>query len=609
MSDSRSDAPSRTPDPFAPDDDTLELMPARMVNEYAYCPRLFYLEHVLTEFQDNGDTVDGRYQHRRVDRPRGKLPDPPVDESANGGPNGATKTAASVSTVLTDDDASDVEDVLGSVKGTAATQIMLSAPRLGAIAKVDMIEHEDGVVVPVDYKRGRKPDIPEGAYEPERVQVCLQALILRENGFTCDHGEIYFVESKERVRVELTDELIQRTHEHLRSARELTRSGTIPPPLVDSPKCPRCSLVGICLPDETNFLSAHRSGVRAQEVRRLIPERSDAKPLCLQTQGLHVGKSGQVIQIREKGKVVHQARLMDVSQLVLVGNVQVSTQLVQDLCRQDIPITYFSYGGWFNGMTTGAGGRNVLLRKRQFEASTEPELCLHVAQRFVRGKILNARTLLRRNHRNLPPESLRELSRLSMAAGRTRDLDSLLGIEGAAAKLYFSHFGELLQSTALGDLPGFDFQGRNRRPPRDPVNCLLSFTYALLTKDVTVTCRSVGFDPFVGFFHQIRPGRPALALDLMEEFRPLICDSVVLQVIRTREITESDFVVRGGACALTPAGRRTLMNAYERRMEASVTHPIFKYAMSYRRVLEIQARLLARYLTGETTEYPPFRTR
>ena len=137
----------------------------------------------------------------------------------------------------------------------------------------------------------------------------------------------------------------------------------------------------------------------------------------------------------------------------------------------------------------------------------------------------------------------------------------------------------------------------------------MSFTYSLLTKDVTVTCQSVGFDPFVGFFHQIRPGRPALALDLMEEFRPLICDSVVLQVIRTREITESDFVVRGGACALTPAGRRTLMNAYERRMETSVTHPIFKYVVSYRRVLEIQARLLARYLTGETPEYPPFRTR
>ncbi len=131
----------------------------------------------------------------------------------------------------------------------------------------------------------------------------------------------------------------------------------------------------------------------------------------------------------------------------------------------------------------------------------------------------------------------------------------------------------------------------------------------MLTKDVTVTAQSVGFDPFVGFFHQLRPGRPALALDLMEEFRPLICDSVVLQVIRTRELAESDFIVRGGGCTLTPAGRRTLIGAYERRMDTTVIHPIFKYSVSYRRVLEIQARLLARYLMGEILEYPPFRTR
>ncbi|MCA9729937.1 MAG: CRISPR-associated endonuclease Cas1 [Candidatus Eisenbacteria bacterium] len=581
-----------------------------MVNEFAYCPRLFYLEYVLSEFQDNADTVEGRFRHRRVDRPSGALAVPSEsgseDASAATGESPKTPTNGSAMPL---GEASSASANGGASIDLRSTSITLSAPELGAVARIDLIEQDGNRVVPVDYKRGRKPSIPEGAYEPERVQVCLQGLILRENGYQCDHGELYFTESKERVRVEFDGDLLDRTRECLRGARELTGSGTIPPPLEDSPKCPRCSLVGICLPDETNFLSAHRSGVEASEVRRLIPERLDAKPLYLQAQGLSVGKSGQVVQIREKGKLIQQVRMLDISQVAVVGNVQVSTQLVHELCRDDIPLTYFSYGGWFNGMTTGAGGRNVQLRIRQFRAAEDAEMSLHVSQRFVRGKILNGRTLLRRNHKSLPDGVLRELSRLSMAAGRTRDLPSLLGVEGSAAKLYFSHFGDLFRTTALGDLPGFDFQGRNRRPPKDPINCLLSFAYSMLVKDVTVTCQSVGFDPFVGFFHQLRPGRPGLALDLMEEFRPLICDSVVLQVVRTREITESDFIVRGGACALTPGGRRALIGAYERRMDASVTHPIFRYVISYRRVLEVQARLLARYLTGEIPEYPPFRTR
>lgn len=591
----RSDARS-TGEPHLPAENSaraeVELLPARMINEFAYCPRLFYLEHVAKEFQDNSDTVEGRYHHRRVDRPAGglRVTRPETSPAASEAPDSSTPPS-------------------GSTPGFRGTSVMVSAPLLGAIAKVDLIEASDDRVIPVDYKRGRKPPVPEGAYEPERVQVCLQGLILREQGYRCDHGEIYFVESKERVRVEFDDALIRRTQELLKGARALADSGTIPPPLEDSPKCPRCSLVGICLPDETNFLSAHRSGVSSRGVRRLVAERSDARPLCLQAQGLRVGKKGEVVEVREDGKVIQSVRMLDVSQVMALGNVQISTQLINELCRRDVPISYFSYGGWFNGMTTGAGGRNVELRKRQFQASDDPAICLVLAQRFVRGKILNTRTLLRRNHKALDRDVLRELSRLSAGAGRTKSIDALLGVEGSAARLYFAHFGTMLRGSSPQDMPTFDFNGRNRRPPLDPVNCLLSFTYSMLTRDVTAVCHGVGLDPHVGFFHQIRPGRPGLALDLMEEFRPLVCDSVVLQVLRTGEIKGHDFLMRAGACSLTSAGRRTLIGAYERRMDASVTHPIFKYSVSYRRVLEIQTRLLARYLTGEIPEYPPFRTR
>ena len=155
----------------------------------------------------------------------------------------------------------------------------------------------------------------------------------------------------------------------------------------------------------------------------------------------------------------------------------------------------------------------------------------------------------------------------------------------------------------------FDFHGRNRRPPRDPVNALLSLAYSLLVKDLTIACYAVGFDPHMGFYHQPRFGRPALALDLMEPFRPLIADSAVLSAINTRMVTPKDFIQAGPAVSLTPEGRKNFYRAYELRMDAMVTHPLFDYRVSYRRLLEIQARLLARVLEGEIGSYPVFVTR
>jgi CRISPR-associated protein Cas1 len=155
----------------------------------------------------------------------------------------------------------------------------------------------------------------------------------------------------------------------------------------------------------------------------------------------------------------------------------------------------------------------------------------------------------------------------------------------------------------------FDFDGRNRRPPRDPVNALLSLAYSLLAKDLTIVLQAVGFDPFLGFYHRPRYGRPALALDLMEEFRPLVADSVVLNAVNTGVIQRGDFVGRGGAVSLGHAGRGRFLRVYERRMDELVTHPVFGYRISYRRVLEVQARLLGRFLAGEIPEYPGFQTR
>jgi CRISPR-associated protein Cas1 len=381
--------------------------------------------------------------------------------------------------------------------------------------------------------------------------------------------------------------------------------GQIPPPLVDSPKCPRCSLVGICLPDEVNLLAQPDDGVKRGEPRRLVPTRDDALPLYVQTQGASIGKAGEVLEIRVKGSVEQKVRLMDVSHLAVYGNVQVSTQALRELNARNIPVCYFSYGGWFHGISTSMTHKNIELRCRQFAAGMSPELGMPVARRIIYGKIKNCRTLLRRNHASPPVAVLAELDRLANTAHTARSPETLLGIEGAAARCYFGELPGMLKSRLLT----FDFRGRNRRPPRDPVNAILSFLYSLLIKQATVTALAVGFDPFLGFFHRPKYGKPALALDLAEEFRPLVADSVCVGLINNGEIGPEHLIERGGAVALTQPGRRKVIEAYERRLDTAITHPLFGYAVSYRRVMEIQARLLGRYLLGEIRSYPVFRTR
>jgi CRISPR-associated protein Cas1 len=565
-----------------------------MVNEYSYCPRLFYLEYVQGEWAHSADTLDGRLIHRRVDQAKGNMP---------------------------------ASEELDDMPKLHARSIMVGSDTLGAVARIDLIEGDDGRVVPVDYKRGAPPAIPEGAYEPERVQVCLQGLLLREHGYACDYGILYFAASQTRVTVEFTDVLVARTLELLRAARRTAETEDIPPPLVDSPKCPRCSLVGICLPDEVNLLRIgdvqpaadspqdHASsptvsitGQRA-EPRRLVPARDDHIAVYVQGHGYSVGLKGEVLEIREKGKVVREARLMEISQLSLFGNVQLTAQALRELAAREVPIVHLSYGGWLNAVTTPPPHKNIELRCRQFAAAADQAVCVRLAQAFVTGKIRNTRTLLRRNARELPEGVLYQRAIMRRRAGSAESLEQLLGIEGTAAREYFTHFVRMFKPGDDEDVPAFAFTSRNRRPPRDPVNALLSFLYALLSKEMIVTLVGVGFDPYLGFYHQPRYGRPALALDLMEEFRPLVADSVAIGLINNGELRPSDFIARAGAIALTDSGRRRVIDAYERRLEILVTHPRFGYAVSYRRIFEVQARLLARFLLGEIESYPAFCTR
>jgi len=549
------------------------LLPARMLNEFVYCPRLAYLEWVQGEWAESADTVEGRHAHRRVDRANGDLPDP-----------------------------------AGSAEETRihARSITLSSERLGLVAKADLIEGTGKRVTPVDYKRGKRPHVARGAYDPERVQLCVQGMLLEEHGFCCDEGVLYYVESRERVRVPFDDELRALTRSAIDEMRRVTSGSSIPPPLVDSPKCVRCSLVGICLPDEVNFL-------RRQEAppRPLAVPHDEALPLYVQARGAKVAKNGETLEISVEGEPTQTVRLRDVSQLVLMGQIYVTTPTLHELMTREIPVSWHSYGGWFMGHTVGTGHKNVEIRTAQYRASFDPAVCLQLAKGFVIAKIQNQKTLLRRNWKDgsAPEELLDGFQADVRRAQRATDLGELLGVEGQAAARYFGAFSAMLSRGRDAEALPFDFQTRNRRPPTDPVNALLSFAYSLLTRALTVAVTAVGFDCYRGFYHQPRYGRPALALDLMEPFRPLIADSCVIQAINNGEVRPSDFIRAGGGVALKDDARKRFIGTFERRLSQEVTHPLFGYRVSYRRLLELQARLLARHLLGELPEYPNFTTR
>jgi CRISPR-associated protein Cas1 len=571
-----------------------DYLPARMVNEFVFCPRLFFYEWVDGLFQESVDTVEGSIEHKRVDSGSGALPDPGEGDGA-------------------------------PVKSRSVT---LSSERLRVIAKLDLIDSEGGTAVPVDYKHGAPVKTPYGleAWAPDRIQIAIQVLLLREAGFAVNEGVLFYRKTKQRVRVVVDEALERETERTIAAAWEVARSGVMPAPLEDAPQCAGCSLHSICLPDETAALAAQADdsgqlllfGEGAAEaprkptraVRRLMTPRDDLRPLYVNTQGLKIGKSGDVLQVREKEKVIQEVRLNETCQVNLMGNVQLTTQATQSLLEAEIPVCYFSMGGWFYGMAHGLNSKNVFLRRAQFRSADSTWFCLRLARTLIGGKIRNQRVMLQRNHVEPRAEVLGRMKRLAEDAGEAESVESLLGIEGTAARLYFGEFAGMVKVGEDAASPfSFDFEGRNRRPPRDPVNALLSLAYSLLAKDLTVAAYAVGFDPMLGFMHQPRFGRPALALDLMEPFRPLIADSVVLSAINTRMVTERDFVKAGGSVGLTPGGRKGLFLAYERRMDSLVTHPLFDYRVSYRRLLEIQARFLARVLEGEIGEYPVFVTR
>lgn len=343
------------------------------------------------------------------------------------------------------------------------------------------------------------------------------------------------------------------------------------------------------------------------------------------TQGAYLRKQGDAIVVRVEKKDIFRVPMINVGSIVCFGRIAVSPYLLGACGEKGISVTLMTEQGRFlaaiNGFTTG----NVLLRREQYRWSDCPKRSGEIARACVIGKLANYRTILRRAARECNDEAAKV--RLDQAALRistttkrllreevvtpndcaatpeVTQIDFVRGIEGDASRVYFEVFNDLI----LGDKEAFAFRKRSRRPPLDRINALLSFLYSVLANDVRSACEASGLDAAVGFLHRDRPGRPGLALDLMEELRPAIADRVALSLVNRRQLKASDFEIQPtGAVWMSDKARKTVLAEYQKRKQETIRHPFLDDTMSLGLVPHIQARLLARHLRGDLNAYPPF---
>jgi CRISPR-associated endonuclease Cas1/CRISPR-associated protein Cas4 len=574
------------------------LWPARNVAEFAYCPRLFYYMEVEGIHVASHDTEEGQRIHRRVDAPSNRQQ-----------PDDAEPAAPRKVRSLT-----------------------LTSAELALTATLDLAEISGNIAVPVEYRKGRPRRVREDIngdenelgqavrndVEPwptDRIHVGLQVLLLEHAGYEVPRAVLYYAAERRRVDVVVDDTLRQEALATLAAAKACA-AGTRPLPLVNDPRCPRCSLQPICLPDEIN---AQREAATASP-RKLWPPRDDGIHLVVQQNGTRVGVRGSALHITEAdGTKVDDIPLANVESFSLLGPVQVSTQALHTLADRAIPVAFLSAAGRLVAMVDPLDSVSAETRRNQVRKFDDPAACLALSRALVAAKIRNQRTLLMRNYeqssrhtpcaatepdddgtRSVPATLPRLVADLlaheAAAAENAGSIASVRGHEGQAGALYFAHFAGMLKGEMAGE---FDQHGRQRRPPPDPVNSCLSLAYTMLTHECVAALRTARLEPSIGAFHVSRPGRPALALDLLEPFRPLIADSMTISAFNRGELREGHFQRTAAGCLFTEPGRKAFFNMFGRRMSDEVTHPAFGYKLSYRRMLILHARMIAAWINGE----------
>lgn len=499
--------------------------------------------------------------------------------------------------VRTDGDLADEQGALRSVE--------ISSDKLGICGVIDLVESRDGKRRLVDYKKGSPGRSDAGewiAKQNDALQLAGYALLLREKGIHVDAAGIYYAEIKRHVPVELSDELLQAFLDAAEQARQTAERGVCPEPLCSS-RCFACSAYPVCLPFESRIWAHGSDSTHELPPRAPMPPDTAGEILIVQQPGARIHlKGGELIVQSDDERTTHFP-VRQLCEVCLYGAVQITAQAQQALMEYGIPIAWFSPAGRFIGMTQSVFRSGIDARMGQYNLWRDPQRRLLLAAEIIRAKIHNQRVILMRNG-SASDSVLRQLAALRDSCMQQTSLLSLRGVEGSAAALYFAHFATMLKANI-----GFDFQGRNRRPPKDAVNALLSMAYSVLAKELTGVAHAVGLDPYLGFFHSPRYGRPALALDMMEEFRPLIADSTVITMLNRSEVSPADFTDTSRGVLMNESARRQFWRAWTRRMDTEITHPSFGYKMSYRRMLSVQMWQLWRFCRGDISTYAGFTTR
>ncbi len=336
---------------------------------------------------------------------------------------------------------------------------------------------------------------------------------------------------------------------------------------------------------------------------------AETTTVYVKDQGAVVRKRGQRLVVTKDGDELMDLPLMHVRQLAVVGNVQLTTQAIAALLHHDVDVVFYSQRFKYRGRLMTGGSKFARLRHAQLRVMSDEAQTLAIARQVVAGKLANQRVILQRrlasNGSGPAGRALRRgvqgIGAMRRACTRARSLDSLRGYEGKAGAYYFASFKVMLDD-------GWEFKGRAYYPPPDPINSALSLGYSLLLKDTIAAVQLVGLDPYLGFFHAIEYGRPSLALDVMEEFRPILVDTLVLELVGRNSLTPKHFVRTGRSerpVEMSDSGVQMLLRGYEARLATEVRHPVSKERTTYRRCLELQVRQVAGIVLGKSKEYVP----
>ncbi len=529
----------------------------------AYCSRLFYLEEVEELYTQDAAVFAGRRLHVEIEKQE--------DEEWE--------------------------------------ELFLESEELGLRGRVDALRtrvgeasrNENRQTIPYEHKRGRscrdENNQPQ-AWESDRLQILAYAYLLESAlAIPIKEGRIRYHADNVLVHVPLDDEGRAAVREAIQQARSLRQSAYRPPVTDNERLCARCSLAPVCLPEEARL--AHN---QEWQPIRLFPKDDERQVIHVLEPGTSIGRTGEQIKITRRGQLVEIVPVRQVGQVVLHSFSQISTQALYFCAEQGIGVHFISGGGRYLGSFDNRQG-SIQRRIRQYAALSNPETCLELARRLVICRGQGQRKFLMRGQRGMAevPEKLQraiaQMKVLLKQVPQAKSIESLLGLEGNLAALYFGALPLLISENVASEL---HFSDRNRRPPKDRFNALLSFGYALLLKDVMNAVLVVGLEPALGFYHQPRSQAAPLALDLMEVFRvPLVDLPVIASINRGQWDVQADFEVRGAQVWLSETGRRKLVSLYERRKEESWKHPVTNYSLTYRRLFELEVRLLEKEWSGE----------